>query len=191
MQSSQAVGFVSRLAVTGVLVFTALSFAPARSRLAKPPSNPASKPAFRDHRGPAPVQQLQPAAPGSLRHHAPAHRPLLRRQHPLRRLRERQQPPRRLPFRPGQGADQHSRAFGPAAQAARELQRPGDRARRRRPEPHALHRPAARLGRRDRPLRALRRDGFLQELPSASTCPRACRWNAGCSTASSTSRCGP
>ena len=186
MQSSQAVGFVSRLAATGALVFAALSFA-ARRKAART----LLEAAVRDHRGPASVQQLQPAAPGPLRHHAPAHRPLLRRQHPLRRLRRRQRPPRRLPLRPGQGADQHPRAFGPAAPAARQLQRPGDRARRRRPEPHALHRPAARLGRRDRPLRALRRDGLLQEPRSARTCPRACRWSAGCSTASSTSRCGP
>ena len=42
MQSSQAVGFVSRLAATGALVFAALSFADG----AKPPANPPSKPPF-------------------------------------------------------------------------------------------------------------------------------------------------
>jgi hypothetical protein len=42
MQSSQAVGFISRLAATGALVFVALSFAHG----AKTPSNPPPKPPF-------------------------------------------------------------------------------------------------------------------------------------------------
>src|SRR5262245_13493723 len=42
MQSSQAVGLVSRLAATGALVVAALSLADA----AKPPLNPSPKPAF-------------------------------------------------------------------------------------------------------------------------------------------------
>src|SRR5262245_32201930 len=41
MQSSQAVGFVSRLTATGVLVLAALSFA-----YAKPPAKPPEKPPF-------------------------------------------------------------------------------------------------------------------------------------------------
>src|SRR5437764_8897370 len=48
MQSSQAVGFGSRLAATGALVFAALSFAegakPPAKPAAKPPAKPAAKP---------------------------------------------------------------------------------------------------------------------------------------------------
>lgn len=46
MQSSKAVGFVSRLAATVALVFVALSFADGAKPPSKPPSNPPLKPPF-------------------------------------------------------------------------------------------------------------------------------------------------
>ncbi len=160
MQSSQAVGFVSRLAATGVFVLAALSLAHG----AKPPANPALKPPFE-------ITEDRPRCSN----YNPKRHALFGTTHLHTGLSfdasirfvdyaNGNDPRGAYLFAQGKAPISIPEPSGLQPRRRALLQRPGDRAhRRRRSEPYALHRRAAQLGRRDRPLRALRRDGLLQE----------------------------
>ena len=97
------------------------------------------------------LRQLRPVPAALLRHHAPAHRALVRRQHPLRGLLLGEQSARRLSLRQGPRS---------ACSCRRPARVPGTG-----PTPQSDDRSADGLGRGDGSLGALRRDGHLQELP--------------------------